>query len=99
MDNYDNQLKSFEHKEDKYMPYEQATGANEALQYVSDENLMLLNAAVADLAEDNDCKYCAYIDQCTPHQVERNIVYKGCNKWLWRGVKLLDKADAPIRKQ
>ena len=91
MDNFDKQINSFE---------KQAAGSGEPLQYIPDESLKLMNAAIADLAEGNDCKYCANIDQCTPHQVERNIVYKGCNRWLWRGVKLLDKAaDVSSRKQ
>lgn len=100
MDNYDKLLISIEHNRDTYMPFEQAAGATETPRSVSDENLRLLNAAIADLAESNDCKYCAHIDQCTLHQIERNFAYKSCNRWLWRGVNMLDKtADTPFIKQ
>jgi hypothetical protein len=99
MNNYDDQLKSLDHSGDKYVPFEQDAGTIEALQSTIGEKQKLYNAAIADLAEANDCKYCANIDQCTPHQIERNFAYRGCIRWQWRGAKPADKAEVSSRKQ
>lgn len=100
MDNYDNQLKSLEHKSDILMTYEQAAGSVESLQSVLGERERLLHAAIADLTEENDCKYCAYKDQCSAHKIARNFAYKGCSEYQWRGAKMMDiTAEVPTRKQ
>lgn len=85
---------------DKYMMLEQATASNEDLQSLLGEKQRLLNASIADLAEGRDCKFCAYIDKCSMHQIERNLAYKSCARWQWRSVKAADKtAEMPLRKQ
>ena len=100
MDNYEELQKSLENNGDKYVPQNQAVGSIEALQSVISEKQKLINAVMADLAEGNDCKYCAKIDQCSPHQVERNFAYGGCARWQWRGAKMAEKAlEASSRKQ
>ncbi len=100
MNNYDELLKSIEPSDNRYMPYDQVAGAIEELQSVIGEKQKLLNASIADLADGRDCKYCAYIDQCSMHQIERNLTYKGCGRWQWRGAKTADKpAEMPLRKQ
>ena len=100
MDNYDNLQNSLEHYRDTCRPYDQATGAIDVLQGVIGEKQELLKAAIVDLAEGSDCKYCTNIDQCSSHQIERNCSYRGCARWQWRGVMSADKsAEAPLRKQ
>lgn len=98
MDNYNELPKSTEHNRDNYMPYEQTAGTIEALQSVLDEKQRLLTAAMRDLAEDNECKYCANIEKCSAHHIERNLAYGGCAKWQWRGVKS-DKTEVASIKQ
>jgi hypothetical protein len=102
MENYDELIRSLEQHNDKpnYIIQKKAADAIEALREEVEEKQNLLNLAIADLAANNDCKYCANIDHCSPHQVERNLAYGSCIKWMWHGVKAAKKeVGLPSRKQ
>lgn len=63
------------------------------LQGVVNEKQKLLDEAMDDLSKSNDCKYCAHINECSAHRIERNLVYGGCANWTWRGAKTICKAS------
>jgi hypothetical protein len=71
----------------------QTAEAIEALQTDLGDKEKLLDEALRDLAQENDCKNCAHISQCSTHRIERNLAYGGCDKWEWHGAKSVVKAS------
>jgi hypothetical protein len=98
MDRYDELIKSLEkytNIQDEYghSIFTQTAETLTALQSDANEKQKLLDEALRDLAKCNDCKYCANLDQCSPHRIERNFNYGSCAKWQWRGAKTVVKAS------
>lgn len=53
----------------------------------------LLDEALGDLAQDNDCKHCANVAQCSARRIARNFTYGGCFEWQWRSADKMEKAS------
>ncbi len=98
MDRYDELIKSLE----KYMCvkdelgnslFAQTAEAIKALQAIVEEKQKSYAGALEDLENGRECKFCAHVDICSTQRIERNLVYGGCSKWQWRGIKTEVKAE------
>jgi hypothetical protein len=98
MDRYDELIRSLEKfkyflDENGHSVFAETAEAIGALQSVLDEKQKLLDEAMEDLSKSNDCKYCAHINECSAHRIERNLAYGGCANWKWHGAKVVCRAS------
>lgn len=98
MDRYDELIKSLENYKDitdecGHSLFIRTAEAIEALQAAVDEKQKLLDEALEDFAKVKDCKYCANIEQCSMHRIERNLAYGGCVNWHWHGMHRVNQAS------